>query len=317
MPALSKADGRSRRTAQATRISRVASFQPLIRQYGWLLLVGPLLLIVVADGLSDQTTRAGAAPVAVVPPDSAAVAPGVPLADALVRDAQTIHGPPAPAPPARLAAPPPGPLDVAEATRRIGDFDRAAALLRELASGQDRRVANEALLQLAVVQIEAGRPKAAADTASELMGRQLDASGRAQALFVLGRARRAADECQGAVAAFDEVIRTAPDFGPYADLQAAYCLAALNDRAGQNARGGKVAEAAEARLTRLDGLEHQVAATVKLGDTDAALRASDGLLANAGTRNYRAQTLVSLGTIARDAERRDLAVRSFATVVAE
>ena len=157
----------------------------------------------------------------------------------MIRDALALHGPPLPDPPARLAAPAPGPLDAAEAARRIGDYDRAASLLRELANGQDRQVANEALLQLAVVQIEAGRPKAAADAASELMGRQLDASGRARALFVLGRARRAADECQGAVAAFDEVSKTAPDFGPYADLQAAYCLAALNDRPASTRAAGR------------------------------------------------------------------------------
>jgi soluble lytic murein transglycosylase len=279
----------------------------MLRQLGWLLLVAPLLLIVVADGLGDRTSAAGAASVSVAnPPDGA-----------LVHDALVVHGPPRPEPPVRLAAPPPGPLDAPEAARRVGDFDRAAALLRDLANGRDLQVANEALLQLAVVQIEAGRHNAAADAASELMGRQLDASGRARALFVLGRARRAADECHGAVAAFDEVVKTAPDFGPYADLQAAYCLAALNDRAGQNARGSRAAEAAEARLTRVDALEHQVSAAIKLGDVDAALRASDALLVNAGTRTYRAQTLTSLGTIARDAERRDLAVTSFATVVAE
>ena len=283
------------------------ALRPLLRPYAWLLLVAPLLLIVVADGLADQTPPAGAASA------SEDVAP----ADAIVHDGLAIHGPPLPEPPVRLAAPSPGPLDAAEAARRIGDYDRAAALLRELANGQDRQVADEALLQLAVVQIEAGRHTAAADAASELMGRQLDAPGRARALFVLGRARRAADECHGAVAAFDEAIKTAPDFGPYADLQSAYCLAALNDRAGQHARGGKAAEAAEARLTRVDALEHQVSAAIKLGDADAAIRASDALLANAGTRSYRAQTLTSRGTVAQGTEKRELAITSFATVVAE
>ena len=308
MPALSKAAGRSRRPAQATRVGRVAALRPLLRPYAWLLLVAPLLLIVVADGLAGSATPAGAAE-----PADRDLAP----ADAVVHDALALHGPPLPDPSVRLAAPSPGPLDAAEAARRVGDYDRAAALLRELANGQDRQVADEALLQLAVVQIQAGRHKAAADAASELMGRQLDASGRARALFVLGRARRAADECQGAIAAFDEVTRTAPDFGPYADLQAAYCLASLNDRAGQHARAGKAAEAAETRLTKVDALEHQVSAGIKLGDADAAIRASEGLLANAGTRNYRAQTLASMGTIAQGAEKRELAVKSFATVVAE
>jgi hypothetical protein len=117
------------------------------------------------------------------------------------------------------------------------------------------------------------------------MGRQLDPSGRARALFVLGRARRAGEECLGAVAAFDDVIRTAPDFGPYADLQAAHCLATLNDRAGQNGRAGKAAEAAQARLTSLDAREHQVSASLRLQDPAGALKASEGLIANSGTRN--------------------------------
>ena len=323
MPALSKDAGPSKPAvpaaraaarpfrSQAIRAGWLTVGRPRLRQVAWLLLVAPLLLIIVADGLADQTT-AGAAPAS----EALAAVAGAP-ADALVRDALAIHGPPLPEPPVRMAAPPPGPLDAAEAARRIGDYDRALSLLRELANGQDRQVANDALLQLAVVQIQAGRPKAAADSASELMGRAPDASGRAQALFVLGRARRAADECLGAVAAFDEVNKTAPELGPYADLQAAYCLAALNDRAGQYARGSKAAEAAEARLTRLDGLEHQAAATTKVGDADAAIRASEALLANAGTRNYRAQTLTSLGTIAQGAEKRELAVKSYATVVAE
>jgi soluble lytic murein transglycosylase len=294
--------------SQATRVGWLRAHRPRIRQFSWLLLAAPLLAIVVSDGLGEQPTPADAAPAVAALPADAAAAP--------MHDAVAIQGPPVPeGPPVRLPAP--GPLDGAETARRIGDYDRAASMLRELANGQDKRVANDALLQLAVVQIEAGRHQAAADAASELMGRPLDPSGRASALFLLGRARRAANECQGAVAAFDEAARTAPDFGPYADLQAAYCLAALNDRAGQNARGGKAAEAAQARLTKLDGLEHQVAAALKLGDTDGAIRASEALLAGAGTPTYRAQTLTSLGTIAKDADRRDQAVTSFATVVAE
>jgi soluble lytic murein transglycosylase len=280
-----------------------------MRQLGWLLLAVPLVVITIVESLAVPTPPADAAP---------AVAPAVVIerpAEPVVQGALSVHGPAVPE--IRLAAPAPAPLDAPEAARRIGDYDRAAAMLRDLANGQDRQVADDALLQLAVVQIEAGRVKAAADAASELMGRQLDASGRARALFVLGRARRAGEDCLGAVAAFDETIRTAPDFGPYADLQAAYCLAALNDRGGQNARAGKAAESAEARMARVDALEHQVSASLKVGDAANALRASDGLIANAGTRTYRAQSLTSRGTIARDADQRELAIKSYATVVAE
>ena len=265
-----------------------------------------VLLVLAADGIGAPATPADAAPV------YASVDAGD-----LGTDTRVTGAPVAAPPVAQRPTPTTGPLDAAEAARRIGDYDRAVSLLRQLAGGQDQKAANDALLLLAVVQIEAGRPGPAADAASELMGKQLDPAGRARALFMLGRARRAADECQGAVAAFDEVIRTAPDFGPYADLQAAYCLAALNDRAGQNGRAGNALEKAEARLTKVDALEHQVSATVKLSDLPAALRASDTLLQHAATRTYRAQTLTSMGSIAKDAEQRDLAVKSFATVVAE
>lgn len=268
------------------------------------------MVIAISESLPDASMPVGAAP---------AIAAG-PGAAGSVDESVPLHGPAFPetgsvraVPLARTA----GPLDAAESARRMGDHDRAATLLRELANGSDQQVANDALLQLAVTQLDAGRAKAAADTASELMGRQLDAPGRARALFVLGRARRADEECLGAVAAFDEVIRTAPDFGPYADLQAAYCLATLNDRAGQNARAAKAAETAQARLTRVDALEHQVSATARLQDVAGSLKASDGLIANAGTRAYRAQSLTSRGTIARDVDQRDLAIKSYATVVAE
>jgi len=339
LPALSKAAGRSNRfptaasrpasrpirsqaapagpfawlSARLGRLSRRRRFW--IAQLGWLVLAVPLLLIVLADVFST-----GRAPVDPQGPGQSQGAPaqgGAPGGPG-PQPAAVAQAQPADVEPAAVrAAPALAPLDAAEQARRAGEYDRAVSLYRELANGSDAAVANEALLQLAVVQIEAGRYTAGADAASELMGRQLDAPGRARALFVLGRARRAADECHGAVAAFDEVIKTAPDFGPYADLQAAYCMVPLNDRAGQNARAGKALEAAQARMTKIDALEHQVSATIKLADADAALKASEGLLAHAGTRAYRAQTLTSMGVIARDAERREQAIKLFATVVAE
>lgn len=284
-------------------------------RFGWLALAVPLLIVIVLDSVGGPSTPAGAAPS--TPPATSPQGGGPGPAAPAVAVVANVQGAPSGNQAAPRAAPVLAPLDAAEQARRAGDYDRAVSLLRELANSQDKNVGNDALLQLAVVQIEAGRHAAAADAASELMGRQIDAPTRARALFVLGRARRASEECLGAVAAFDEVTKTAGDFGPYADLQAAYCMAALNDRAGQNARAGKALAAAEARLTKMDALEHQVSASIKLGDTEAALKASDALLTHSGTRAYRAQTLTSLGVIARDAERRDLAVKSFATVVAE
>ncbi|MGE3272258.1 MAG: transglycosylase SLT domain-containing protein [Chloroflexota bacterium] len=274
----------------------------------WLLLVVPLVMVALTDSLSEAPTPADAAPST---PNGSVPAIASPAPE-LVANARSNADAPV-----RAAAPQAAPLDVAEQARRAGDYDRAVSLLREQAGSADPAVANEALLQLAVVQIDAGRHAAAADAASELMGRQLDPAGRARALFMLGRARRAADDCLGAIAAFDEVIKTAPDFGPYPDLQAAYCLAALKDRGGQNARAARALEAAEARMTKIDALEHQVSATIRLGDTDAALKTSEALLSLASTRAYRAQTLTSLGVIARDADRREQAIKAFATVVAE
>jgi soluble lytic murein transglycosylase len=291
---------------------RAALQHPRVRQLAWLLLAVPLVIVAITENLPDASTAADAASVV----GASVGGPGGSGGNSIVLESLPVHGPALPDLRA-AAAPAAGPVDAAETARRMGDYDRAATLLRDLASNQDAQIANEALLQLAVVQIEAGKPKAAADTASELMGRQLDPSARARALFVLGRARRAGEECLGAVAAFDEVVRTSGDFGPYADLQAAYCLATLNDRAGQNARAGKAAEIAQARLTRVDALEHQVSASLRLQDTAGALKASDGLIENAGTRTYRAQSLTSRGTIARDSDQRDLAIKSYATVVAE
>lgn len=284
---------------------------------GWLLLVLPLLLVIVTDGIGIPSTPAGAAPS--TPPATEAAQIGLQAGtdNPHQTNTQAVAAVSQPAPAPARAAPAVGPLDTAELARRAGDYDRAVSLLREQANGQDKNVANEALLQLAVVQIDAGRYAPAADAASELMGRQLDAPARARALFVLGRARRASEDCLGAAAAFDEAAKSAGDFGPYADLQVAYCMAALNDRPAQNARAGKALDASEARLTKMDALEHQVTAVLKLGDNDAALKSSDALLALASTRTYRAQTLTSLGVIARDAERRDLAIKSFATVIAE
>jgi soluble lytic murein transglycosylase len=217
----------------------------------------------------------------------------------------------------RLAATPPGPLDAAESAYRLADYDRAIGLFREQANGQDQATANTALVRMAVAQIDAGHYDDAATAMHELLGRDVDASTRAQASFVLGRARRTAGSFQDAIAAFDDAQKAAPDFGPYTDLEAAYCYAGLNDRANQNARAGKSLAAADARLTKIDALEHQVTALLKLGDRDGALTASEVLLTNATARTYRAQTLTSLGSIAQAADYRDRAIKAYATVIAE
>src|SRR5262249_30012056 len=135
---------------QATRVGRLTTYRSLLRRLSWLVLAAPLLGIIVADGLGDQPTLAGAAPTG---SGLVAAAPGAAAAEPLIRASLAARGPPLPAPSVRLAAPAAGPLDAAEIARRIGDYDRAAALLRELANGQDKQVANDALLQLAVVQI--------------------------------------------------------------------------------------------------------------------------------------------------------------------
>jgi soluble lytic murein transglycosylase len=296
---VSRPPGRRRRLAWHVSRLALASF---------------LVMVAVADGIGGRIGGADAA-------DDLATRPG-PAADVWAHGPLTLDavalGPAVPsASSARVAAAAPGPLDSAEAAYRLGDYEKAARLLRDLARSTDRAAANLALLRLAVVQIDAGRFSAAADAARELLGRDLDGPTRARASFVLGRAQRAAGNVQDAIASFDQAQQAAPDLGPYADLAAAYGFATLNDRANQNARAGKAFAAAQARLTKVDALEHQVTALLKLGDRDGALRASNDLLGQSGTRNYRAQTLASLGTIARDADKRDQALKAFATVVAE
>ena len=46
--------------SQAARVGRAARWR-LIRQLGWLLLAAPMLLLIVSDGVVEQTTPAGAA----------------------------------------------------------------------------------------------------------------------------------------------------------------------------------------------------------------------------------------------------------------
>src|SRR5258706_152047 len=82
----------------------------------------------------------------------------------------------------------------------------------------------------------------------------------------------------------------------------------------QSPRSCKAIAAGGARLTKGGPPKPQVTAWLKRGARDGALGAPDGLLANPGTRNYRAQTLTSMGTIARDAEYRDRAIKAYATV---
>jgi soluble lytic murein transglycosylase len=272
-----------------------------------------LLFLAVVDGVGGPVSRADAAAALSNSAGSAIAAPIALAADGPIQGPAQLSAPAAP----RAVATPPGPLDAAEAAYRLGDYGRATGLFRDLANGKEKATANAALVRLGVVQIDAGRFDDAATSMHELLGRDVDAATRAQASFLLGRARRAAGSFQDAIAAFDDAQKAAPDFGPYTDLEAAYCYAGLNDRANQNARAAKALAAADARLTKVDALEHQVTALLKLGDRDGALRASDDLLANAGTRTYRAQTLTSLGTIARDAEYRDRAIKAYATVVAE
>ncbi len=208
-------------------------------------------------------------------------------------------------------------LNEAEQARRNGDYDGAQAVLRLLLAQADAAMANEALLQLGVVLVEDGRGPEGAEAARDLLRRQPEPAMQARATFVLGRAQRTAGDCAAAIASFSEAQRLGLDVGPYVDLQAAECYARLEDRAGQADRAAKAVAGATASQARVDAMEHLVDAALKRSDAQAALLASEPLLAAAPTREYRARTLASIANIDLRLGRRDEAAQAFATVVAE
>ena len=208
-------------------------------------------------------------------------------------------------------------LNEAEQARRNGDHDGAQAVLRLLLAQADAAMANEALLQLGVVLVEDGRGPEGAEAARDLLRRQPEPAMQARATFVLGRAQRTAGDCAAAIASFSEAQRLGLDVGPYVDLQAAECYARLEDRAGQADRAAKAVAGATASQARVDAMEHLVDAALKRSDAQAALLASEPLLAAAPTREYRARTLASIANIDLRLGRRDEATQAFATVVAE
>ncbi|MBA2449291.1 MAG: tetratricopeptide repeat protein, partial [Chloroflexi bacterium] len=207
-------------------------------------------------------------------------------------------------------------LAEAELARRNGDYDGAAAILRLLVVEADPETASEALLQLGVALVEAGRGGEAAAAARQLLARA-EAHMQAPASVLLGRAQQVAGDCRAAIASFDEAKRLGTGLAPYLDLQSAECSGKLGDRAGQAARAASALAAATSRLAQVDALEHRVDAALKQGDRETALQESEQLLTLATTRGYRAQTWTSIGHIQVGLGRRDAATRAYATVVAE
>ena len=208
-------------------------------------------------------------------------------------------------------------LHEAELARRNGDYDGAAAILGLLATHAAPPVADEALLQLAVVLVEAQRPDDAAHAARELLHRSASSASRGRATFVLGRAQAAAGDCATALASFSEAQLLYSELGSYLDLQMADCSGKLDDRVGQAHHAARALAVAGTRRARIDALEHQVDAARKSGDLEAAVQASQPLLAAAPDRAYRAKTLAGIGTLHAQLGRRDEAIAAFATAVAE
>ena len=243
----------------------------------------------------------------------------IPAADALSSPARSVglaHAEPI-GPPVALRAHLPTELRDAETARRNGEYECAGRLLRTLAGHQDASIANEAQLQAAVTMIDAGRFDAAAADARELLGRPIDGPTRAAGLTVLGRAQKAAGVCDGASGSFREAQAAGSPIPGALDLLIAECAAARNDRPTQLDQARKALDGAEARLAKVDALEHAVSAARKLNDLEQALRATEHLVSLAGTRAYRAQALLSLGTLQAELGQRDAAATSYATVVAE
>lgn len=220
-------------------------------------------------------------------------------------------------PPVTLRGHLPSDLREAHAARLSGEYERAIGAFRGLASHADPSIGNEALLQLAVTALEAGRAGDAAGVSREVLGRAPDGPTTAAALTVLGRAQKAADDCTGAAGTFRDAQAAGSPLGAYLDLLMAECAAGRNDRPAQLDLAQRAFNGAEARLTKVDALEHAVSAALKVNDRDTALRANEHLVSLAATRSYRAQSLTSLGNVQLDLGQRDAAVTSYATVVAE
>ncbi len=216
-----------------------------------------------------------------------------------------------------LSGPRPATLSEAEMARRSGAYDGAAAVLRLLSQQPNPTLAHEALLQLAVVLLEGGRTNESADAARELLARNPEPASQSRATFLLGRAKRAIGDCPAALASWGEVERLGSELGPYLDLKMAECHARLGDRAAQADRAARSVSMASARLTRIEGLEYEVDAALKRGDPRLALRLSERLLHEAGTRAYRAQTLASTARIQLSINDREVAASTLALVVAE
>lgn len=272
-----------------------------------------IVSVVAAVGLM-RAPREGV-PAAVEPPMTEAV----PVAAAPSFGASPAYAAPAPslAPDPTIRAHLRPELAEGDRARQNGEYDRATTLLRAAAVNADPAVAHEALLQLAVTALEAGKAGEAAEASRELLGRTPDGATRAAALTTLGRAQKHVGECGAATTTLREAQAAGSPLGAYLELLLAECAATRNDRAAQLEVSRMALNGAEARLTKIDALEHAVSAALKLKDDETATRANEHLVALAATRTYRAQSLLSLGTIHADAGRRDAAIARFATLVTE
>ena len=79
-------------------------------------------------------------------------------------------------------------------------------------------------------------------------------------------ARRQADDCAGAIAAFTQYSAQARLLGPYASFQVATCYQTLGDTNAALARTDELLQQTDSRRLRIEALESQAGILEKAGD---------------------------------------------------
>lgn len=172
-----------------------------------------------------------------------------------------------------------GPVTVEEARQRLAEADELyqrdeyqAALdrLAPLLAAPQADIATEAAYRAALVRLALSQPAEAVALLEQLLGRGPADPVATRAQFLLGRARREAGDCSGALAAFSQYLQRTKLLEGYAHLQMADCHRQLGDRAAALDQSAQAAQVDGPRLLRIDALERQADLLEQAGDLEAA-----------------------------------------------
>jgi soluble lytic murein transglycosylase len=179
-------------------------------------------------------------------------------------------------------------LDAAQAQRRLGEREAALELLRPLQSQPDADLAAEAGLLAAAISLEQG---AAGDAAAQLTGwlQRYPKSGLAErAIYLLGIAKRRAEDCPGALDALSQYQARNGKLAAHAAYARLLCQQQLGDLAGAIASADAAAAEGAPRLLQVEALEIKASMLEQSGDLAGTLATYERLLQLARTRSYQA-----------------------------